>query len=95
MTTIGEAFDPSQLRYYPAANGGGVEDWKVTWTDEIHTTSVGRWQRDLAPAVAERVWAASGGRWREIDPDCRRLGGPHPPPPAPSNKPWPTLDPTP
>ncbi|MBA3415337.1 MAG: sulfotransferase [Chloroflexia bacterium] len=92
MAAVGEAFEPGQLRYNQGATVGGVEDWKVNWTDEIHATSIGRWQRDLAPAVAERVWAACGALWRDIDPDLRWLGGTHPPPPVPSVKPWPILD---
>ncbi|HYO29854.1 MAG TPA: sulfotransferase [Thermomicrobiales bacterium] len=78
MAFFGESFDPRQLRYNQAATAGGVEDWKVNWSDEIHSTSVGRWRRDLAPKVAASAWSACGDLWREIDPCLDRLAGPPP-----------------
>lgn len=78
MNCLGERFDPAQTRCNAAATAGGVEDWKIDATGAVHAASVGRWRRDLAPAVAERVWTACGDLWREIDPHLRWLAGPPP-----------------
>ena len=78
MAFLRESFDRRQLRFNHTSTAGGVEDWKVNWSDEIHSASVGRWRRELAPSVTARAWSACGDLWREIDPCLDRLAGPPP-----------------
>jgi hypothetical protein len=45
---LGIPWEPEVLQlYYSAERGHGLEDRKVTKTRSVHTSSVGRWSRDL------------------------------------------------
>ncbi len=71
MTWLGEAFEPSQLRFNEVSHQFGIEDPKIAGTSEIHQESRGRWPSILTPEEARRIWERTRDLWLAIDPECR------------------------
>jgi hypothetical protein len=71
MTWLGEQPDPRQLRFNEAAHKEGLEDPKISRTERVHASSVGRWRHDLTEDAARDVWTATAATWARVDPRGR------------------------
>jgi len=69
MSAVGERPEPAQLEFGALEHGRGLEDRKIRSTRTVHADSLHRWPDVLDAATAGRVWAATAGLWRRIDPD--------------------------
>ncbi len=76
MDWLGEAPEAGQLEFNAQAHQAGLEDPKVAATTEVHRESVGTWRDGLAPAEAERVWAATRELWQRVDPPLAQVDPP-------------------